>query len=138
MAFTLLPSRFFCADGSSSSSATLFYNSLPGAVKHLFHSGYMFPQVPRRTRSSCHARACECTRFVRACLWLCARRVSHTVPWVRVMPIDVQPCVLRQEHLMAFFATAWTIACITYGSAVPSGAQRHSSAARWLAAASAT
>ena len=32
---------------------------------------------------------------------------------------------------MAFFATAWTIACITYGSAVPSGAQRHSLAARW-------
>ena len=79
------PRRFFCADGSSSSSATLFYNSLPGAVKHLFHSGYMFPQVPRRTRSSCHARACECKRFVRACLWLCARRVSRTVPWVRVM-----------------------------------------------------
>ena len=41
-----LSGRFFCADGSFSSSATLFYSSLPGAVKHLFHSGYMFPQVP--------------------------------------------------------------------------------------------
>ncbi len=81
-----LPCRFFCADGSFSSSATLFYSSLPGAVKHLFHSGYIFPQVPLWLHALVvsRARARVCKRVVRACVSALCARVCKRVVRARV------------------------------------------------------